>query len=306
MGFFSWKAQDTGASISNSSSSRGTFPVTMTDDKGNKWHENDYEGYGVFGGKDFYELLAEMNGLPPVRDKGIDLAFSGKNDIKWPNLTEDPDLPWENEAPEDCPNQGFFYDEDEDYDQLDESAPPERITESSIRQEASDLGKKILDTSMKEIRLSAKEIDDLLESFLVNKASEEESHFIAKHPTEVCDAMESHNSDRPTSKAKKTKVKESTEEDLASTAQRDLFMISEYFDEAKYEGSDVTAGNPLLDLPSEYFEFIMNHSADNEMMDLEELKSAAEELSSKTGLPAEDLYSAIRDVCEFFENGEAS
>lgn len=57
MGFFSWKTQDTNRSIANSYSNRRTFPVTMTDDKGNKWTENDYEGYGKFGGKDFMNLL---------------------------------------------------------------------------------------------------------------------------------------------------------------------------------------------------------------------------------------------------------
>jgi len=52
MGFFSWYTQDTGESIANNYSSRPTFTVFMVDDKGNKWREDDYEGYGVFGGKD--------------------------------------------------------------------------------------------------------------------------------------------------------------------------------------------------------------------------------------------------------------
>jgi hypothetical protein len=62
MGFFSWKTQDTHESIPSHYSSRPTFPVTLTDHKGNKYHEPRYEGYGVFGGKDYYELVAEMNG----------------------------------------------------------------------------------------------------------------------------------------------------------------------------------------------------------------------------------------------------
>ena len=61
MGFFSFFTQDTHESIPNTFSNRPTFPVTMADDKGNTWVENDYEGYGVFGGKDYYELLDEMN-----------------------------------------------------------------------------------------------------------------------------------------------------------------------------------------------------------------------------------------------------
>ena len=62
MGFFSWITQDTDRSIPNIHSQRETFPVTMTDNKGNRYHEKEYDGYGVFGGKDYYDLLAEMNG----------------------------------------------------------------------------------------------------------------------------------------------------------------------------------------------------------------------------------------------------
>lgn len=107
MGFFSWKTQDTSKSISNAYSNRGVFPVTMTDNKGNKWHETEYDGYGVFGGKDFYELLAEMNGLSG-RDAGIDLYFS-ENAFISPNLNENPTTAWSNTTPQDCEYQGFFY-----------------------------------------------------------------------------------------------------------------------------------------------------------------------------------------------------
>lgn len=107
MGFFSWKTQDTDRSISNVYSIRGTFFVAMHDDKGNVWTEQDYEGYGVFGGKDYYELLAEMNGLK-TREEGIDLAFS-KSPFITPNLTECLDWEWINREPVDCPDQGCFY-----------------------------------------------------------------------------------------------------------------------------------------------------------------------------------------------------
>ncbi len=108
MGFFSWKTQNSDRSIANSYSSHETFPVTMTDDSGNCWQENDYEGYGEFGGKDYYELLAEMNGLSG-RDDGIALEFSGKPFIS-PNLYEgELSHIWTNEAPESCELQGYFY-----------------------------------------------------------------------------------------------------------------------------------------------------------------------------------------------------
>jgi hypothetical protein len=111
MGFFSWKTQDTDRSIANHYSDIATFPVTMIDDKGNKWTETDYEGYGEFAGKDFYELLAEMNGLGSDRGAGITLAYSGKP-YKSPNLNEDPNAEWIDIAPEDCPDQGYFYDDE--------------------------------------------------------------------------------------------------------------------------------------------------------------------------------------------------
>jgi hypothetical protein len=109
MGFFSWKTQDTGRSIANCHSDMPTFGVWMLDDKGNKWFEPSYNGYGDFGGKDFYELLAEMNGLESDRSEGITLAFSGKK-FKSPNLVENVNK-WyyTQEGPKDCEFQGYFY-----------------------------------------------------------------------------------------------------------------------------------------------------------------------------------------------------
>lgn len=71
MGLFSWFTQDTNHRIVNGEN----YKVVMTDDKGNKYVEQCYEGYGKFGGKDYYELLAEMNGLGSDRAKGIELAL---------------------------------------------------------------------------------------------------------------------------------------------------------------------------------------------------------------------------------------
>jgi len=124
MGFFSWKTQDTDVSIANQHSTRDTFTVVMLDDKGNKWYEQNYDGYGVFGGKDYYELLAEMNGLTGddtegMRMRGIELAFkdspNGDNpEVKFPNLVEMA-VGWKYDpkGPESCEWQGFFYDDTE-------------------------------------------------------------------------------------------------------------------------------------------------------------------------------------------------
>ena len=109
MGFFSWITQDTRKSISNVHTDRGPLRVTMTDNKGNRWHEDEYDGYGVFGGKDYFELLAEMNGLGPDRDKGINLVYDSGKKFLSPNLTENPRWEWKDEVPKDCPHQGFFY-----------------------------------------------------------------------------------------------------------------------------------------------------------------------------------------------------
>lgn len=63
MGFFSWKTSDTNRSISNSYSDNGTFTVHMITEDGRVFTEDEYSGYGVFGGKDIYVLMAEMNGI---------------------------------------------------------------------------------------------------------------------------------------------------------------------------------------------------------------------------------------------------
>jgi len=110
MGQFSWITQDTGRSISSIT----PFQVTMTDNKGNKWTENDYEGYGEFNGKDYFSLLSEMNGGDGDRNHGIDLTFGEAPHIS-PNLNEDPTIEWKDEEPDTCERQGWVeYDEDGD------------------------------------------------------------------------------------------------------------------------------------------------------------------------------------------------
>ena len=124
MGFFSWITQDTDRSIANQYSNRKPFTVYMHDDKGNVWKEDNYEGYGEFGGKDYYELVAEMNGEISDRQAGIDIAFKdhlSNPDIKYPNLTETPDWTWRAEEAEQCNAQGFFYGIEEDEDEWDDN-----------------------------------------------------------------------------------------------------------------------------------------------------------------------------------------
>lgn len=95
MGFFSWNTQNTNKSIANTYSGRNTFPVAMVSDTGEVFIETNYEGYGDFGKKDYYELLGEMNGLTvdcnadsyndKMRGLGIDLAFDSDKGGENPN-----------------------------------------------------------------------------------------------------------------------------------------------------------------------------------------------------------------------------
>lgn len=126
MGFFSWKTQDTHESIPNIHSNRPTFTVYMINPvTGEQYKEDNYDGYGIFGGKDYYELVAELNGKT-TRYQGINLFHNDPNAI-CPILVEDP-TNWETykgQKPEDDPDQGYFYmddegDPDQDYTSQDE------------------------------------------------------------------------------------------------------------------------------------------------------------------------------------------
>lgn len=131
-GQFSWMTQDTDQQIG--SERENTIVVYMYDNKGNKWEEKKYRGYGEFGGKDYYDLLATMNGYTQeeadsmkkdLRQIGIDLAF-GKMKTKdkgrktlFPALVTDKNYNWKRhdftKQAEDDPNQSWYMeDEDED------------------------------------------------------------------------------------------------------------------------------------------------------------------------------------------------
>lgn len=100
MGFFSWQTQDTGRSISNKFSDRGTFTVYMVNPKTDEvYKEDNYEGYGVFGGKSFNDLLCEMN--PDTY--GSDMIF--------PVLVEHLEnaKKYYGKRPNTCEFQGYFY-----------------------------------------------------------------------------------------------------------------------------------------------------------------------------------------------------
>lgn len=78
MGQFSWKTQDTHQPIFcdwDQYGDRQTIYMIHPID-GTLYKEDGYEGYGVFGGRDFYELLADVN---KIESSKLDRA---KNDIE--------------------------------------------------------------------------------------------------------------------------------------------------------------------------------------------------------------------------------
>ena len=121
MGFFSWIAQDTNKPIYIDGYQPPGYEQRtyyMWDNKGNSWKEPSYEGFGVFGKKDYYILLAEMNRTYDEcvtekikRDDGIRIQFSLNHDgIVFPNLTETSIWRWKNKQPIHDGNQGFYTD----------------------------------------------------------------------------------------------------------------------------------------------------------------------------------------------------
>lgn len=143
-GQFSWMTQDTEEQIG--SERQNMIDVWMYDNEGNSWYENRYEGYGEFGGMDYYELLAKMNGYTEedlkkgqeMRGIGIDLAFKklktkdkGRK-VLFPALVADGKYNWKRhdftEEAESDPNQSWYqepeYDDYED-EYYDESKKPE-------------------------------------------------------------------------------------------------------------------------------------------------------------------------------------
>jgi hypothetical protein len=115
MGCFSWFAQDSNDSIIIYGCGTKQYPSMthyMWDNTGRRWREDKYEGDGMFGEKDYYVLLAEMNNTfdkdASDEDKR-DYAFEiyDKENIIYPNLTCSPDWTWKNEKPKDCPYQGW-------------------------------------------------------------------------------------------------------------------------------------------------------------------------------------------------------
>jgi hypothetical protein len=127
MGHFSWIAQDTKSPVYIDGYQKPGYAQRtyyLWDNKGNSWKEASYEGYGMFGNKDYYILLAEMNrtyGEDVTEDKkrndGIDISFRSKSaSTLFPNITETSVWKWRNKEPVMHYNQGCYeggWDEEE-------------------------------------------------------------------------------------------------------------------------------------------------------------------------------------------------
>lgn len=126
MGFFSWKTEE-GESISNAASSRGALPVYMYLPDGEVVFEKNYDGYGTFGGLDFYALVAKYN-KPELcsgdadkdRNIGIEYEFNSGtpySKIVMPRFSIFKNLDYNKMSnPEVCEDQGYFYSNDEEWD----------------------------------------------------------------------------------------------------------------------------------------------------------------------------------------------
>ncbi len=178
-GQFSWMTQDTGQQIGSEKENR--IPVYMFDDKGNFWYEPNYDGYGDFGGMDYYSLLDMMNGGRGDRGRGIDLAFGNEkvaSRVLFPALVTKPDMfnykthDFTKEAESD-PNQSWYAPEEDDfYDQNDEEVygyedDEEELDESktiNTKMKKSELKSKIKEMILAEMNLDIDNMEDAPES----------------------------------------------------------------------------------------------------------------------------------------------
>jgi hypothetical protein len=178
-GQFSWMTQDTGQQIGSEDENR--IPVYMFDDKGNFYYENSYDGYGDFGGMDYYSLLDKMNGGRGDRGRGIDLAFGNEkvaSRVLFPALVTKPDMfnykthDFTKEAESD-PNQSWYTPEEDDfYDQNDEEEygyedDEEELDESkttNTKMKKSELKSKIKEMILAEMNLDIDNMEDAPES----------------------------------------------------------------------------------------------------------------------------------------------
>lgn len=143
MGQFSWITSDTHEQVFNDYDKKPAYvlvPKEFQHEYGEYFEEKDYEGYGVFGGRDVYALVAQWNKPDECKNDdgtwktdeecrrlGIDLACYDEDNasLEYPIKITSKPIPYEWVAPsESDPDQGWHdeeWDEDEDlYDWEDD------------------------------------------------------------------------------------------------------------------------------------------------------------------------------------------
>ena len=119
MGFVSFKTMDTDESIMNSHSEFPTWVKIITP-FGVACESCTNDGYLRFDGKDYFELLAEINGYTNdssnpeyLRVMGLELFYNFEDSTQYPKVVsmaydgDYVDLP---HKPQFCPNQGYWDD----------------------------------------------------------------------------------------------------------------------------------------------------------------------------------------------------
>jgi len=187
------------------SESENTINVYMYDNEGNQWFEKGYEGYGEFGGMDYYELLAKMNGYSEedledkallksiraigkaeMRDIGIALAFdpTGKKiktrdkggKVLFPALVEDPRYNWKRHdftrEAENDPNQSWYQEPEYEEDYY-ESAVSEGLTWEGLK-ESLGLNEKSIGKIQKEWAKVTAIMKDTVEAWKAAEGQEKE------------------------------------------------------------------------------------------------------------------------------------
>jgi len=115
MGYFSWIAQDSNDSIiifGFGNKQNPSKTCYLWDNNGRRWREDRYQGDGIFGGKDYFVLLAEMNkefdiNISEDDRRNYGLEIDGQKDIIYPNITHCSIWLYITEGPKNCPYQGF-------------------------------------------------------------------------------------------------------------------------------------------------------------------------------------------------------
>jgi len=124
MGQFSWLDCETGEQVLDDVS-RDVYVLVPKEFGGGHIKEECYDGYGRFGGRDVYALVAQWNKPEECigddeadRYVGIDIACYDEQNarLRYPiKITHDPDAVYENCNPSKSdPNQGWLIGDDDD------------------------------------------------------------------------------------------------------------------------------------------------------------------------------------------------